>query len=206
MTVPSRFEATDERKVLGRELEKLTSQRLFPVHRLDQEVSGLVLFATNAETQRIANGWFEKRKVHKTYQALSESERSFSHWPKDLPRAEAEIPENTSQEWRCRLLRGKRRSYEHEKGDPSVTVAGNLGLDDRGRRKWRLSPLTGRSHQLRFEMSRHGFPILGDALYGSSVSWEAGIALRAVELDLSAIDPGERRGLPDVLRVQGLFV
>lgn len=204
LSVPSRYEENDPRPVLGRELEKLLSARLFPVHRLDLEVSGLVLFAKTAEAQRRANGWFERRRVHKTYQGLSLS-RDFSHWPENLRKADGEIVVGEEMSWRCRLLRGKRRSYEHEKGDDSRTAAFCEGPDAQGLWRWRLEPLTGRPHQLRFEMSRHGFPLLGDALYGSRREWADGIALRAVELDLREIPAEERGSLPELLRVKGLW-
>lgn len=204
LSVPSRFEKNDPRPVLGRLLEKHLRARLFPIHRLDQEVGGLVLFASSEEAQRRANRWFETRAVQKTYQALS-GERDFSHWPADLRRADGDVPENEDHEWRCRILRGKRRSYEHPKGDPSVTIARRLPRDADGRLRWLLRPQTGRPHQLRFEMSRHGFPIVGDKLYGSGAAWDDGIALRAVRLDFSEIPDDERRGLPAALETKGLF-
>ena len=52
--------------------EQQLGQRLWPVHRLDREVSGLVLFARTAEAHRLAGGAFEGRRVDKQYQALTE--------------------------------------------------------------------------------------------------------------------------------------
>lgn len=204
LSVPSRYEDRDPRPILGRELEQLLDARLFPIHRLDLEVSGLVLFAKNADAQKRANRWFEKRLVHKTYQGLSLA-RDFSHWPENLRRADEGIETGVEMKWRCRLLRGKRRSYEHAKGDDSQTLALCEGPAADGKWRWRLSPLTGRSHQLRFEMSRHGFPLLGDGLYGSRETFADGIALRAVELDLGDVPPEERGALPEILKVKGLW-
>lgn len=206
LTVPSRFEKEDLRKVLGRELERELRARLFPVHRLDFEVSGLVLFAKTAGAHRAAGAWFEKHRIRKTYEGLSRA-RDFSHWPETLKAERGDIPPGLEQKWTCRILRGKRRSYEHPKGDPSSTRATLVGEDAEGRFRWILQPETGRSHQLRFEMSRHGFPLLGDALYGSKELWGGPdqIALRAVSLDLIAVEADERRGLPETLFVKGLF-
>ncbi|MBS1983183.1 MAG: RNA pseudouridine synthase, partial [Bdellovibrionales bacterium] len=53
LSVPSRLGADDARPCVGRELEK-THGRVWPVHRLDLEVSGLILFARNAEAHRAA--------------------------------------------------------------------------------------------------------------------------------------------------------
>lgn len=206
LTVPSRFEKEDARKVLGRELERELNIRLFPVHRLDFEVSGLVVFAKTAAAHRVAGGWFERHRIQKTYEGLSRA-RDFSHWPENLKAERDEVPVGIQQKWTSRILRGKRRSYEHPKGDPSSTRATLSGQDFAERLQWILQPETGRSHQLRFEMSRHGFPLLGDRLYGSKESWEGPdrIALRAVSLDLSGIGADERRGLPESLFVKGLF-
>lgn len=206
LTVPSRFEKNDRRKVLGRELERELRTRLYPVHRLDFEVSGLVLFAKTAGAHRAGGSWFEKHRIQKTYEGLSR-ERDFSHWPDNLKAAREDVPEEVEQEWTCRILRGKRRGYEHPKGDPAVTRAKLLGADSEGRLRWILRPETGRSHQLRFEMSRHGFPLLGDALYGSKEKWQGDdrIALRAVSLDLTRVEAAERRELPETLFVKGLF-
>lgn len=205
LTVPSRFESEDSRKVLGREIEKAKGLRLYPVHRLDFEVSGLVLFAITASGQKMANRWFENQSVQKTYHAIS-GPRDFAHWPENLRRADESISVGERQEWSCRILRGKRRSYEHPKGDPAVTLA-ELFRFENGEAHWRLSPKTGRAHQLRFEMSRHGFPIVGDSLYGSRAPWpgDNAIALRAVQLDFSNLPEEARGGLPATLQVKGLF-
>jgi 23S rRNA-/tRNA-specific pseudouridylate synthase len=49
---------------------------------------------------------------------------------------------------------------------------------------WSLSPLTGRSHPLRYEMFRHGCPLLGDELYGSEEQRKNEIALCHAEIHL----------------------
>lgn len=207
LTVPSRFEAEDKRQVLGRWLEEAARCRLYPVHRLDFDVSGVVLFAKTANAQKESNRWFERQLVQKTYQGISGA-RDFSHWPGNLPRADEEIPLATEMVWTCQILRGKRRSYEHPKGDRAVTEAFLVKINSDDKRwHWQLRPRTGRPHQLRFEMSRHGFPLLGDQLYGSQEKWETedGIALRAVSLDLQGIEEGRRLGLPSLIFVKGLF-
>ena len=106
--------------------------------------------------------------------------------------------------WKSQLLRGKKRAYESPHGDWSETLA-NLEMSATTPPcwVWQLQPLTGRSHQLRYEMSRHGFPIWGDHLYGSSVSGpENHIALRAVSLNLSSVPAAERCGLPEILEIE----
>lgn len=175
LSVPARF-ADDPRPVLGRMLEEQLGLRLWPVHRLDQEVSGIMAFATSAGAHKDLNLAFERREVHKTYQALAP--------------ALGELPRGVVHEWRSLLRRGKKRTYEAAHGQEAVTHAEwrREGFSPRAGehrlREWWLTPLTGKPHQLRFEMFKHGLPIAGDQLYGSEIPWDgAGIALRAIRLE-----------------------
>lgn len=169
LSVPGRFQ-TDERPILGRLLEEQTQRRIWPVHRLDYEVSGIMIFAFEPQAHKILNRAFEKHEVQKIYQA----------WAPVRP----ESPRQRT-EWKSRLLRGKKRSYESPHGDPAVTFAccQEPRKEEAPWGSWELEPKTGRSHQLRVEMAKHGSPIAGDQLYGSEVSWSQGIALRAVSLE-----------------------
>jgi tRNA pseudouridine32 synthase/23S rRNA pseudouridine746 synthase len=192
LSVPSRMGREDARPCLV----TFFKERVWPVHRLDFEVSGLVLFAKTAEAHRFANGWFEHRQVHKTYEALTQT---LMKNPKT----------NEPMEWRSNLLRGKRRTYESPHGAQAITRAHCLGLTEfAGKQalRWRLEPQTGRPHQLRFELSHHGHPILGDELYGSTAAYiDSTIALRAVKLDFSDCpDALSKFELPAVIEVSGL--
>lgn len=180
LTTPAR-DKNDPRACLGLELQKQLGIQIFPVHRLDFEVSGLVLFAKNAEAHRVAQGWFERAEIHKIYQAQS------------LP-GEGEPPSEWI-EWRSHLLRGKRRAYASPEGKLSLTRARTTQVTEKVWH-WELMPLTGRPHQLRFELARNGTPILGDKLYGAPLIKENQIALRAVQLDLNSVKESERMGLP----------
>lgn len=205
LSVPSRFEDKDERPVLGRWLEKKLESRVYPLHRLDLEVSGLVLFATTPAAQKQGTEWFEKRWIHKIYEGRS-VERDFSHWPANLPasRADMELAPGARFEWTCKIQRGKRRSFVSDHGDPSRTIAIFKGRQN-GFLEWSLEPVTGRSHQLRLEMSRHGFPLLGDELYGSREKFlDSEIALRSVRIDLSQVPETKRAGLPAEFEAGGL--
>lgn len=189
LSVPSRLGEKEVRPCEIAQWSKAKQIRLWAVHRLDEEVSGVLLFAKTAEAHRIANSWFEKRLVHKTYEALTES-------PDDKFKPQEKLV------WKSRLLRGKKRAYERDFGKESVTEATFLGNS-----LWRLSPLTGRSHQLRFEMAKHGFPVLGDELYGSKIepAIPGAIALRSVELNLSHCSERQALGLPEKLGAEGIL-
>lgn len=185
LTTPAR-EKADPRPCLGLQLQTQLGVQIYPVHRLDFEVSGLVLFAKTREAHRAAQGWFERTEVGKLYEAISTPQ----------PAAGGDW-----QEWRANLVRGKKRSFEAPHGKPSLTRARVIARD--GQVLWELEPVTGRPHQLRVQMAQHGFPIAGDKLYGAPVTAERpGIALKAVKLDFTRI--GVRFGLPDVLTASAL--
>jgi tRNA pseudouridine32 synthase/23S rRNA pseudouridine746 synthase len=186
LSVPGRFKE-DDRPVAGLLLQEQIGQRIFPVHRLDFEVSGILVFALNPQAHTNANKWFENKGVTKIYQAYTEG----------VP------PKDQIFEWKSILLRGKKRVFESPHGKSSLTHAEFVSSDDIGL-AWILKPITGRSHQLRYECSKHGFPIVGDTLYGSQKSWrDKGIALRAqvIQFPLEAA----KFGLPESLSVTGLF-
>ncbi|MGZ3772581.1 MAG: RluA family pseudouridine synthase, partial [Bdellovibrio sp.] len=104
--------------------------------------------------------------------------------------------------WKSCILRGKRRAYESPQGKPSLTLAKYLNVDENQYLMWDLQPVTGRSHQLRFDLSRHGFPIVGDKLYGSNIELKNdSIALRSYEIDFSKVSEAKEFGLPAVIRV-----
>ncbi len=192
LSVPSRLGDQDPRSCEITEWSQEKQIRLWAIHRLDEEVSGVLLFAKTPDAHRIANGWFEKRCVRKSYEALTDvAEKSFQSGEKLV--------------WKSKLLRGKKRAYEKEFGKEAITEATLVGKDS-DKSLWKLAPLTGRSHQLRFEMAKHGFPILGDELYGSKcpLGIPNAIALRAIELDFNGCPDREKVGLPEKLRVSSL--
>ncbi len=180
LSVPGRT-ADDQRPVVGRELEKQLSTTLLPIHRIDAEVSGALIFAKSKEFHRDANMAFEKHSIKKTYQALTEP---------------GSFAKGDTREWRSKLVRGKKRSFEAEYGKMAVTEAEVI---ERGpaHLNWRLNPVTGRPHQLRYELFKHQCPILGDSLYGSKRTWaQGGIALRSLKIDLPT-ELQEKWALPE---------
>lgn len=183
LSVPSRLGAADPRPCVGLALQAQLGCRLWPTHRLDEEVTGLLVFAKDAAAHRVLNAAFAERQVHKTYLATTSGPA-----PEDAALGEA-------REWSSQLLRGKKRAYVHPAGLEAITVATLLAIEG-DRLRWRLQPRTGRPHQLRVELARRGCPILGDSLYGSPIAYAPGIALRAVALDFSASAAARGLGLP----------
>lgn len=200
LSVPAR-EKNDMRPCLGIALQRELNTQVFPVHRLDYEVSGLILFALNSQAHKISQRWFEKKQLQKKYKAIT-TLQDFKHWPKDIKTDSKLIVITPGQEflWKTKILRGKKRSFESEQGDWAETKA-VLKSKSEKEVQWELFPITGKAHQLRLELSRHGFPIHGDQLYGSTVAWnKKGIALRAVEIDFLRIE--DRLGLPQKIQIE----
>ncbi len=195
LSVPSRQGFKDNRPCLGILLEVDLNKKIFPVHRLDYEVQGLILFAFTPEAHKAGNAWFEKKSIIKTYSALTQS----------LKTGPTEFNCEEELVWKCKLLRGKKRAYEADHGKESLTKARLIRFDNDGIFHWELEPITGRSHQLRYELFRHHHPILGDSLYGSSgVFQQEGIALRAFKIDFSKIEEREKFNLPEIIISESL--
>ncbi len=188
----------DPRPVLGKILEEEHGVRLFPVHRLDEVVSGVVIFAKSSMAHQKACLWFEKKLVSKEYEALSSFKEGVSS--------------KKPYRWESKILRGKKRAYEKSFGKLAITTASFVRTEEREGvllMCWRLRPVTGKPHQLRFEMFKQGMPLVGDELYCGELKLSTfkpdRIALRAVRLDFSKIKEEDRLGLPLQLKVEGLF-
>ena len=130
-------------------------QESFPsaevVHRLDMETSGLVIFALSKTVQSNLGRQFQDRKVKKTYHAIVAGRP-------DTPRGRISLPLIT--DWPNR----PRQKVDFEIGKPSETLWECIESDGINS-LFQLTPITGRSHQLRVHLKEIGHPILGDRLY-----------------------------------------
>ncbi len=197
LTIPGRLGAQDPRPILVEALSLQLQQKVFVIHRLDADVSGLVLFAKDANAHRQASLWFEKHSIAKTYQAFTEV-----HTP---------VKVGDRFVWQDKLVRGKKRTFIAEHGKESRTDATCTDIQQYRNHAvagWSLMPLTGRTHQLRVHLSSQGFPILGDSLYGSRLAWSSlkGIALRNFSLLFQACQEAANLGLPREIQVPELVV
>lgn len=188
LSVPSRLGEKEERACVGTLLQKDLGRQIYPCHRLDFEVSGLLLFALDKEAHRVASRWFEQGEIQKKYEA----------WTTGV------APTFSKEVWHSKLLRGKKRAYEAPHGKESITNVKYLGTNTQGFLRFELEPVTGRSHQLRFELYKHAFPIVGDELYGSTQAFQEGIALRSFAIDFSRCPERERFQLPLTLSIEGI--
>ncbi|WP_134680965.1 RluA family pseudouridine synthase [Paracoccus ravus] len=126
------------------------------VHRLDMDTSGVMVFGLTPHAQRNLSKQFEDRKTKKTYIARLWGRMSEKSGKVDLP---------LIVDWPNR----PRQMVCHETGRPAQTDWRVIRANDSETRV-RLSPVTGRSHQLRVHMASLGHPILGDPLYASGAA------------------------------------
>jgi len=200
LSVPSIQGHSDPRQVVGIELRQ-TFGSVYPVHRLDFEVEGVLLFALHPKAQSVLHKIWEDRDVKKTYHAITQTQMS-SHWP---PYVSGLLQDKVNVEdsgvWKSLIVQGKRRSFIGPHGQKSETEFKLLKHNEQaGTLLWELSPLTGRRHQLRLELSRRGFPVLGDKLYGSGMECEKDtIRLAATRLNF---DKKFNLNLPDEIKIE----
>lgn len=188
LSVHSRLGRQETRPCLVDLISAQLKQPIYPVHRLDFEVSGIIMYALSKAAHRQANHWFAQQQVKKIYQAFTTG---------TFP---SNIAPPQSFAWQSQIARGKKRAYLATHGKLAITHATWVGYNDQQQLIWQLHPVTGRSHQLRFELAKQQFPIVGDQLYGSPVKWsQDGIALRAVCLDFSACSGSAEYKLPSRL-------
>lgn len=143
-------EGDQDRASLLVQLETSTGHKLFVVHRLDKEVSGVMLFAKTPDTHRFLNDQFSGRSVRKTYIALA-------HGLVEAPEGTIDLP--------LREFGSGRMGVDPRRGKKSLTTY-RVIRQCSPYTLLALYPLTGRRHQLRVHLYAIGHPIVGDRRYG----------------------------------------
>jgi tRNA pseudouridine32 synthase / 23S rRNA pseudouridine746 synthase len=149
------------------------------VHRLDCDTSGVIIFARTKQAQGFLGQEFEQRRAQKTYVARLQGEMMEDAGTVDLP---------LGSDWDYR----PRQKVDHERGRPAVTDWQVISRSP-GETRVRLTPHTGRSHQLRVHMLVLGHPILGDQIYApETLADHPRLMLHAETLSLHHPTTGER--------------
>ena len=157
-------------------------QAAFPdallVHRLDRDTSGVMIFAMTPYAQRHLGLQFEKRMTKKAYVARVWGVPAEKSGTVDLP---------LIVDWPNRPL----QMVCHETGKPAQTDW-RVIKDEGSTARVRLTPHTGRSHQLRVHMLSLGHPILGDPFYakGEALAFPR-LMLHSEELRFKHPDGGQ---------------
>ncbi len=120
------------------------------VHRLDCDTSGVIAFARTKQAQGLLGQEFEQRRAQKTYIARLHGQMAEDAGTVDLP---------LGSDWQYRP-----RQKVTPDGKPALTDWQVIGRSE-GETRVRLTPHTGRSHQLRVHMLALGHPIVGDQIY-----------------------------------------
>jgi RluA family pseudouridine synthase len=177
-------EARDDASCLSAILSVQLGTPVMPVHRLDKEVSGVMLYALHPEAHRFLNNAFEKREVHKTYQALVHGVISEDHGVITRP---------------IREFGSGRMGVDDINGKPSETRFSVLKRTDCFTLV-ELHPQTGRRHQLRVHLYSIGHPIVGDTRYGDKALQQGfpRLMLTSTGIDL-ALPSGKRLLIENVI-------
>lgn len=165
--------ALDElaKEYLARKYAKPGAVFLGIVQRLDRPVSGVVLFARTSKAAARLAEQFRTRTVEKRYRAI----------------VSGLVPEGEGQlhDWLIKdeATNRSRRTAAHAPGSRECRLSYRRLASVEGVTLLEIMPETGRSHQIRVQLAGAGWPIVGDAKYGSRVSFtEGAIALHALAL------------------------
>jgi len=142
-----------QQTLLVRLKRSLGNDALTPIHRIDRETAGLVMFSVQVATRAKYTSLFAQRAVTKHYEAIV-------RWPDphggfDLPSVYRSRLVQDDFFLRTQEVPGEFNSETHMQ---LIEMQGNCAL-------LRLSPVTGRKHQLRVQCAALGIPILNDRFY-----------------------------------------
>lgn len=159
---------------------------LIPVHRLDRETAGLVVFSVQPAERDAYHRLFRERVVDKVYDAVAPF--SEGPWPR-VVKHRLEEPD-TEQFLQMQVVAGEPNAETH------IALVERL---DGGLARYELRPHTGARHQLRAQMNALGLPIVGDRVYPvlqpheNPPRFEAPLQLVAREISFTDPITGQRR-------------
>ncbi|MEO6366108.1 MAG: pseudouridine synthase [Luteimonas sp.] len=168
--------------LLSRLIRRLSNPDLVPLHRIDRDTAGLVLFSAQPASRARYQALFRERRIGKTYEALAPA-----------------LPDAVFPLVRATCLMPGEPFFRMCETDAEANSETQVAVIERGDAYWRygLRPVTGRKHQLRVHMAALGAPILNDAFYPLLRERDEGFArpLKLLARELRFVDPlsGEDR-------------
>lgn len=147
---------------------KYRPRKVYVVHRLDQDTSGVMLFALSEKAYDSLKKTFEEHKLERSYIAIVEG-----HLPKSAGTWESYLYEDSNYVVRS--------TEDTEKGRLSITHYSVLGANKNY--SWlRLTLETGRKNQIRVHCQDHHCPVAGDKKYGAKTNPVKRVCLHATVL------------------------
>ena len=178
--------------LLARLVQRLGNPDLVPLHRIDRDTAGLVLFSADPATRDAYQSLFRQRRIHKRYEAIAPALPDLAFPLLHASRLEAGEP-----------------FFRMREVDGAPNSETRIDVIERAGDSWRyaLEPVTGRKHQLRVHMAALGAPIRNDRLYPELTPVAADDYARPLQLlarALAFVDPltGAERRFESRLQLQ----
>ncbi|MFT5275154.1 MAG: tRNA pseudouridine32 synthase/23S rRNA pseudouridine746 synthase [Pseudoalteromonas tetraodonis] len=181
--------------LLSRLKHHYQNEDISPIHRLDRETAGVMLYSCNVKARGAYQSLFEKRLVNKTYEAIA-------------PIAERDFPYTH----RSHIVSSGNPFFimrEEKDGRVNAETLMNIIEAKGGLARYKLEPVTGRQHQLRVHMMSIGCPIINDPFYPELLpnkGEDYSSPLQLLAKSVGFVDPftGEERFFESEILLQGM--